>query len=297
MLEDLAKSPNPQLPPATSKTNVSSLTKLQPAAASAGGTAESNLISRPSTTTSKKTEVKPPGSAPNEDAKSVSSAGSSKSKGGERTRPLTAQTGKSSGKKAKNSKEIVKGKQSKGKKSMSAEKSEEDEDPNLSPKQKILRDLEKRKKYVLTRISAPFEPPDVSNLLPDSVEFNRAKRDYLRSLNPSSKTYQVPIIVKDAMSSETIILTLSCPTQRPDLILLDDLAPLDFGQVPVGRKALKEIHIFNSSQGTLPLKMSIINPYGPFVQVNALRDLAPEHVYTLKIKFEPSQLGHVSSIN
>ena len=295
MLEELAKSPNPQLPPATSKTNVSSLTKLQAGAPPPSGTTESNPATRPSTTTNKKSDMKPPGSAPNNDDAKSGSSGSSKSKGGKRTRPSTAQTAKSSGKgKAKNSKELVKGK--KGKKSMSAEKSEDDEDDtNLTPKQKIVRDLEKRKKYVLSRISTPFEPPDVSSLAPDSVEFNRAKRDYLRNLSPFSKTYQVPIAVKDTMSTETIILTLSCPTQRPDLILLDDQMPLDFGHVPIGRKSLKEIHLFNSSQATLALKMSILNPYGPFVQVNALRDLAPEHVYTLKLRFEPFLIGDVSS--
>jgi len=164
--------------------------------------------------------------------------------------------------------------------------------PNKSPAQ-IMAEIEDRKAQINAELKRKYRTRRSSNIRLD--EFRSAKQDLLKKMSPSCSTHTIQCFVTDPNGQVDVnLLTVTCPMRRPDLILLDPSHTIDFGTVAMNQKAWKEIHLFNVGHEMTPLKMDIIHPYGPFVQCNALRPIPPEHVLTLKFRFQTSEEGSVS---
>jgi hypothetical protein len=159
-----------------------------------------------------------------------------------------------------------------------------------------LPNLKQRQAKVLKSLTAEFEPPDRDSLAVGTMDYERSKRDLMRNFKGRSHTYQIVCLTTSPQGEEdTLMLDIHCPVQQPHMILLDESNRIDFGPVPLFGKALREVHLYNVSEGPLDLKLDILNPYGPFTRVNALRKLTPDHVFTLKFKCSPQEVGVVST--
>jgi len=158
------------------------------------------------------------------------------------------------------------------------------------------KELEQRKNFLMHALSATldFAGVSVSAAHIGTLDNIRVRRDLMQNFHGRTHAFTIPCHFTLPDGKEEIqLLTLKCPTQKPDLVLLDGDPAVDFGGVEVGQKLIREINLYNTSIGILDLKMEGVSPYGPFTRVNALRRLAPNLVFTLRIKFEPMKAEQV----
>lgn len=61
----------------------------------------------------------------------------------------------------------------------------------------------------------------------------------------------------------------------------------DFGYVPVGERKYIMVNVANMGVDTVKLKMSVLNPYGPFTFCNSLKNIPQDSYFSLKFKYQP----------
>ncbi|KAK1786884.1 hypothetical protein P4O66_017266, partial [Electrophorus voltai] len=161
------------------------------------------------------------------------------------------------------------------------------------------------------RGGSPFRPPDPEDVLEGSVSGNNPRSDdyahgrtsLLRSFKDHVSRYVVPCHVSDADIAQpkgsevptcspynTLYLELHCPAIRPKLVVISDSGrtTVNFSQVAVGQKVLKNVTIQNISSELVKLKSSLLDLNGPFSVLNVLRAVRPGDTHTLLLAFMPA---------
>ncbi|XP_053173341.1 cilia- and flagella-associated protein 74 [Scomber japonicus] len=147
------------------------------------------------------------------------------------------------------------------------------------------------------------ESPDPDDIQPGSEQYEEAKTSLLYSFTQCYREYTVPCYVSDGDPPEenrqaqpawspfnTLYLKLQCPAVQPPLVVISNNGHnvIDFGQVPVGEKVIKRLTVQNISKEPLDLRSSLLDIYGPFSLLNALRCIRPGEKHTLILAFSPT---------
>uniref|UniRef100_A0A8C3PPI6 Cilia and flagella associated protein 74 n=1 Tax=Calidris pygmaea TaxID=425635 RepID=A0A8C3PPI6_9CHAR len=89
----------------------------------------------------------------------------------------------------------------------------------------------------------------------------------------------------------TLYLELHCPAVAPSVVVTSDNGKntVNFGDVAVGHRTMKQITIQNISPERVELGFSVLNPNGPFLLVRPVKMLEPGENKTLAISFCPHE--------
>ncbi|XP_037391877.1 cilia- and flagella-associated protein 74 isoform X2 [Pygocentrus nattereri] len=162
---------------------------------------------------------------------------------------------------------------------------------------------EKGSKTSLTpKTDSPFHPPNPADIQKGSNEYAAGKASLLRSFKERYSRYVIPCFVSNGDITQpeseesvyspynTLYLELHCPAVRPALVVISDSGEttVDFNQVLVGQKVLKKVTIQNISSECVKLKSSVLDLYGPFSVLNAMREVRPGDTHTLRLAFVPA---------
>uniref|UniRef100_A0A3P8UU68 Cilia and flagella associated protein 74 n=1 Tax=Cynoglossus semilaevis TaxID=244447 RepID=A0A3P8UU68_CYNSE len=147
------------------------------------------------------------------------------------------------------------------------------------------------------------ESPTIDDVVEGSELYEQAKTSLLHTFAPRYKEYTIPCFISDGDPPEdnrqaqpawspfnTLYLQLQCPAVRPCLQVVSDneLTIIDFHQVSIGDKVIKEFTVQNISDESFQLKSSVLDIFGPFSILNALRIIKPGDQHTLLLAFYPS---------
>ncbi|XP_036435612.1 LOW QUALITY PROTEIN: cilia- and flagella-associated protein 74 [Colossoma macropomum] len=162
---------------------------------------------------------------------------------------------------------------------------------------------EKGSKTSLTpKSDSPFQPPNPADIQKGSNEYAAGKASLLRCFKERYSRYVIPCFVSNSDITQpeseesvyspynTLYLELHCPAVRPALVVISDNGEttVDFNQVLVGQKVLKKVTIQNISSECVKLKSSLLDLYGPFSVLNAMREVRPGDTHTLLLAFVPA---------
>ncbi|XP_067872959.1 cilia- and flagella-associated protein 74 [Heterodontus francisci] len=152
--------------------------------------------------------------------------------------------------------------------------------------------------------STLYEPPNPTDILVDSVEYNAAFASLLRNFKEVFHSFVIPCFVAHGETTDhkesgclfysihnTLYLEVNCPTVAPPLVLISGNKQnmVDFGAIAVEQRVLKRIKVQNISQSDLDLKSSVLDPGGPFQMLNSLRSLQPGATHNLIFSFTPAE--------
>ncbi|XP_051493216.1 cilia- and flagella-associated protein 74 [Apus apus] len=147
------------------------------------------------------------------------------------------------------------------------------------------------------------EQPESEELKPDSDAYLAAQAFLMRSFRGRFEKYIIPCFVASGHTDEkkgsgklrcsphnTLCLELHCPAVAPAVVVTSDNGrnSVNFGDVAVGHRMMKQITVQNISPEKLDLRFSVLNPHGPFLLVRAVRNLEPGEEKTLIISFCPN---------
>ncbi|XP_063321127.1 cilia- and flagella-associated protein 74 [Pelmatolapia mariae] len=147
------------------------------------------------------------------------------------------------------------------------------------------------------------ESPDPGNIVPGSSWYEEAKASLLYSFRKRYREYTIPCFVSDGDPPEddrlvqpawspfnTLYLKLQCPAVQPPLVVISNNGCniINFHQVTVGERVIKRFTVQNISQESLDLSSSVLDVYGPFSLLNALRSIRPGEKHTLILAFSPT---------
>nr|XP_061803034.1 cilia- and flagella-associated protein 74-like [Nerophis lumbriciformis] len=134
--------------------------------------------------------------------------------------------------------------------------------------------------------------------------FEEARASLLHSFTSRYNEYTIPCFVSDGDPPEedrqaqpawsplnTLYLKLQCPAVQPPLVVVSSNIrnyALDFQQVAVGERVIKRFSVQNISEESLELRSSLLDIYGPFLLLNALRAIGPGEKHTLALAFCPT---------
>uniref|UniRef100_A0A8B9PLI2 Cilia and flagella associated protein 74 n=1 Tax=Apteryx owenii TaxID=8824 RepID=A0A8B9PLI2_APTOW len=145
------------------------------------------------------------------------------------------------------------------------------------------------------------------NLTPgfsSSEAYKAAQAFLIRNFRGRFEKYIIPCFVASGdtdgkKSSEdlscspynTLYLELHCPAVAPSVLVTSDNGKntVNFGDVAIGHRRIKQITIQNISPEQLELGFSILNPSGPFLLVRPIGMLQPGENKTLIISFCPNE--------
>uniref|UniRef100_A0A669BX33 Cilia and flagella associated protein 74 n=1 Tax=Oreochromis niloticus TaxID=8128 RepID=A0A669BX33_ORENI len=147
------------------------------------------------------------------------------------------------------------------------------------------------------------ESPHPGNIVPGSSWYEEAKASLLYSFRERYREYTIPCFVSDGDPPEddklvqpawspfnTLYLKLQCPAVQPPLVVISNNGCniIDFHQVTVGDRVIKRFTVQNISQESVDLSSSVLDVYGPFSLLNALRSIRPGEKHTLILAFSPT---------
>ncbi|XP_048873042.1 cilia- and flagella-associated protein 74 isoform X2 [Brienomyrus brachyistius] len=156
----------------------------------------------------------------------------------------------------------------------------------------------------LPKAQSPFQPLKPEDIQEGSEEYNIGKASLLRSCPRHFSRYVVPCFVTSDKHMglaqggglphsphNSLHLELHCPAVRPCLVIVSNngQSTLNFHRVETGQKVVQQVTVQNISQETLELSSSLLDIYGPFVILNALRPLEPGVSHTILLSFTPTQ--------
>ncbi|XP_046895327.1 cilia- and flagella-associated protein 74 [Hypomesus transpacificus] len=182
-------------------------------------------------------------------------------------------------------------------------KRSEQEGPVTRPQGKQALKEKNSKVSISPKNDSPFQPPNPADIQPGSVEYAAGKASLVHSFSQRYSRYIIPCFVSEGDSPQgephtgpaysplnTLYLELLCPAVRPPLVvtLCNDQTTIDFKQVAVGQKVVKQITIQNISHESLDLSSSVLDLSGPFSLLNALRRLGPGGTHILVLAFTPA---------
>ncbi|XP_026187330.1 cilia- and flagella-associated protein 74 isoform X3 [Mastacembelus armatus] len=148
------------------------------------------------------------------------------------------------------------------------------------------------------------ESPNSADIQPGSQLYEEARTSLLYSFTQHYREYTIPCFISDGDPPKedrqaqqawspfnTLYLKLQCPAVQPPLVVISNSGHniIDFHQVAVGEKALKSFTVQNISKESLDLRSSILNIFGPFSLLNALRSIRPGEKHILVLAFSPTQ--------
>ncbi|XP_062449710.1 LOW QUALITY PROTEIN: cilia- and flagella-associated protein 74 [Rhea pennata] len=157
-------------------------------------------------------------------------------------------------------------------------------------------------KYLTSVYSS--EQPKSEEIKPTSEAYMAAQTFLIRNFRGRFEKYIIPCFVASGdtdgkRSSEdlscspynTLYLELHCPAVAPSVVVTSDNGEntINFGDVAVGHRRIKQITIQNISPEQLELGFSILNPNGPFLLVRPVGMLQPGENKTLIISFCPNE--------
>ncbi|XP_014799367.1 PREDICTED: cilia- and flagella-associated protein 74 [Calidris pugnax] len=146
------------------------------------------------------------------------------------------------------------------------------------------------------------ERPKYEELKPDSDAYMAAQAFLRRNFRGRFEKYIIPCFVASGCIDEkkgsgnlsyspynTLYLELHCPAVAPSVVVTSDHGKntVNFGDVAVGHRTMKQITIQNISLERVELGFSVLNPNGPFLLVRAVKMLEPGENKTLVISFCP----------
>ncbi|KAM8830181.1 cilia- and flagella-associated protein 74 isoform 1-T1 [Synchiropus picturatus] len=146
-------------------------------------------------------------------------------------------------------------------------------------------------------------PKSVAKVPRNTELLEEARLSLLTSFTQHCSEYTVPCIVSDGdppvedrtaqpawKSHNTLFLRLQCPAVRPSLVVVSNESHnvVDFHLVAVGEKKIKRLTVKNISTEPLELGSSLLDLYGPFSILNALREIGPGEELTLILAFSPA---------
>ncbi|KAM6046598.1 cilia- and flagella-associated protein 74 [Chlamydotis macqueenii] len=159
-----------------------------------------------------------------------------------------------------------------------------------------------RSKY-LTSLDGS-EQPKSQELTPDSDAYRAAQAFLMRSFSGRFEKYIVPCFVASGRINEkkgsenlscspynTLYLELHCPAVAPSVVVTSENGKntVNFGEVAVGHRMMKQITIQNITPEKLELGFSVLNPNGPFVLVRPVGVLEPGENKPIIISFCPNE--------
>ncbi|KAM7404384.1 hypothetical protein PAMP_011732 [Pampus punctatissimus] len=147
------------------------------------------------------------------------------------------------------------------------------------------------------------EPLNPDSIQPESEQYEEAKASLLYSFTRRYREYTVPCYVSDGDPPEedqqaqpawspfnTLYLKLQCPAVQPPLVVTSNNGHnvIDFYQVAVDI-CLRDLTVHRCFSLTLSkLRSSVLDIYGPFSLLNALRCIRPGEKHTLILAFSPT---------
>ncbi|XP_074831693.1 cilia- and flagella-associated protein 74 [Carettochelys insculpta] len=149
-----------------------------------------------------------------------------------------------------------------------------------------------------------FEPPKPEEIKTNSEEYIAAQYSLTRNFAAKFERYIIPCCVASGDIDEkkgsenlkysphnTLYLELHCPAVAPSVVVTSNNGKniINFGEVAIGHRLIKQITVQNISEEKLPLGFSILNPNGPFLLVNPIGTLEPGENQFLVISFCPSE--------
>nr|XP_020468130.1 cilia- and flagella-associated protein 74 isoform X2 [Monopterus albus] len=149
----------------------------------------------------------------------------------------------------------------------------------------------------------PTEPPNPADIQPGSELYEEARASLLYSFTQRYSEYTIPCFISDGDPPEedkqaqptwspfnTLYLKLQCPAIQPPLVIISNSGHniIDFHQVAVGKKVIKRFTVQNISKDSLDLRSSLLDIFGPFSLLNALRCIRPGGTHTLVMAFCPA---------
>ncbi|XP_061207668.1 cilia- and flagella-associated protein 74 isoform X9 [Neopsephotus bourkii] len=148
------------------------------------------------------------------------------------------------------------------------------------------------------------EQPKPEELMPDSEAYTAAQAFLMRTFSGRFEKYIIPCFVASGQINEkkgsenlsyspynTLYLELHCPAVAPSVVITSNNGKntVDFGDVAVGHRMMKQLTIQNISPKKLELGFSVLNPSGPFLLVRAVGMLEPGENKPLMISFCPNK--------
>ncbi|XP_064381499.1 cilia- and flagella-associated protein 74 isoform X3 [Dromaius novaehollandiae] len=148
------------------------------------------------------------------------------------------------------------------------------------------------------------EQPKSEAIKPSSEAYMAAQNFLIRNFRGRFEKYIIPCFVASGdtdgkRSSEdlscspynTLYLELHCPAVSPSVVVTSDNGKntVNFGDVAIGHRRIKQITIQNICPEQLELGFSILNPSGPFSLVRPVGMLQPGENKTLIISFCPNE--------
>ncbi|XP_065552467.1 cilia- and flagella-associated protein 74 isoform X1 [Lathamus discolor] len=148
------------------------------------------------------------------------------------------------------------------------------------------------------------EQPKPEELMPDSEAYMAAQAFLMRTFSGRFEKYIIPCFVASGQINEkkgsenisyspynTLYLELHCPAVAPSVVVTSNngKSTVDFGDVAVGHRVMKQLTIQNISSKKLELGFSVLNPNGPFLLVRAVGMLEPGENKPLIISFCPNK--------
>ncbi|XP_068772053.1 cilia- and flagella-associated protein 74 isoform X5 [Struthio camelus] len=148
------------------------------------------------------------------------------------------------------------------------------------------------------------EQPKSKEIKPNSEAYMAAHIFLMRNFRGRFERYIIPCFVASGdtdgkRNSEdlscspynTLYLELHCPAVAPSVVVTSDNGKntVNFGDVAIGHRRIKQITIQNISPEQLELGFSILNPNGPFLLVRPVGTLHPGEDKTLIISFCPNE--------
>ncbi|XP_057673700.1 cilia- and flagella-associated protein 74 isoform X1 [Corythoichthys intestinalis] len=154
------------------------------------------------------------------------------------------------------------------------------------------------------KCATPTETTAPDNIEAGGQRFEEARASLLHSFTSRYNEYTIPCFVSDGDPPEedrqaqpawsplnTLYLKLQCPAVQPPLVVVSSNIrnyALDFQQVAVGERVIKRFSVQNISEESLELRSSLLDIYGPFLLLNALRAIGPGEKHTLALAFCPT---------
>ncbi|XP_057355599.1 cilia- and flagella-associated protein 74 isoform X3 [Manis pentadactyla] len=146
-----------------------------------------------------------------------------------------------------------------------------------------------------------LQKPDVNS---SSDEYLAAQAALARSFQGKFDKFVVPCVlasgdIKDRKGMEplsfsphnTLFLELWCPAVAPAIVVTSDKGKTisNFGDIAVGHRCIKKVSIQNISSEDLAVDFSVLNPSGPFVLLNPIRELPAGETRVLALSFSPQE--------
>ncbi|XP_049610848.1 cilia- and flagella-associated protein 74 isoform X2 [Syngnathus scovelli] len=154
------------------------------------------------------------------------------------------------------------------------------------------------------KTASPIYTSPTDSIDAGGQRFEEARASLLHSFTSRYSEYTIPCFVSDGDPPEedrqaqptwsplnTVYLKLQCPAIQPPLVVVSSNIrnyALDFQQVAVGERVTKKFSVKNISAESLELRSSLLDIYGPFLLLNALRGIGPGEQHTLVLAFCPT---------